>query len=201
MSAESDPSDGDNPRVPTPSNREAQRSMRETAAEKRREQQAEHVELYGKARELFVSRYEDTFTLSIHDKTIEFFRPMDASDIDFASANIDPETAERIQRGSSLIDEFESRQEELLRAAQGGNASLEDLLDDSMDATELMCRILAAHAVDDSLSDAEVWARLFRNEEQLGDVFEDFIAEGDQAQTRQKLSALDGLMSDSSSSD
>lgn len=179
----------------------ARAAVRDRAADRKQEQEQERVELYGTAKDLFVSRHEDTFELEIHGNEIEFHRPMDATDIemDADGSGLGTDTFDRLQRGSELLDRFEDRQRKLIQATQGGDMSLEELLDESMDATELMCRILATHAVDESLTDYRVWQRLYRNDEVLSSLFEDFINEGESERTREKLQDLDGLMSGSSS--
>lgn len=179
----------------------ARAAVRDRAADRKQEQEQERVELYGTAKDLFVSRHEDTFELEIHGNEIEFHRPMDATDIemDADGSGLGTDTFDRLQRGSELLDRFEDRQRKLIQATQGGDMSLEELLDESMDATELMCRILATHAVDESLTDYRVWQRLYCNDEVLSSLFEDFINEGESERTREKLQDLDGLMSGSSS--
>jgi hypothetical protein len=62
-----------------------------------------------------------------------------------------------------------------------------------------MAEILAAHAVDESLQRPAVWKALYRNQDKLGDLFEDFTAEGELEQQKRKLDALESLTSDSSS--
>lgn len=161
------------------------------------QQQLETVELYGVARELFVSRILDTFEVERHGVTIEFYRPVDASDVDRATLReeLDDDLFARVIRGSELLDEFETVQEKTIRAASSGEVNLEELLDESMSGVELMREVLACHAVDESLADPSVWKSLFRNEERLSEVFEDFTNEGSGVSTRQKLDGLQGLLS------
>lgn len=157
----------------------------------------ETVELYGVARELFVSRILDTFSIERHGVELEFYRPVDTDRVDRDSLEdeLDEDLFARIVRGSDLLDTFERVQERVIRAAGSGDADLEELLDESMSGVALMREILACHAVDESLADPQVWAAMFRNEERLSEVFEDFTNEGSAASTRQKLDGLQSLMS------
>lgn len=162
------------------------------------QQQVETIELYGVARELFVSRILDTFTVERHGVEIEFYRPVDTTDVDRSTLReeLEDDLFARVTRGSELLDEFERVQEATIRAASSGEVNLEELLDESMGGVELMREILACHAVDESLAEPGVWKSLFRNEERLGEVFEDFTNEGSEVSTRQKLDGLQSLMSD-----
>lgn len=163
------------------------------------EQRVETVHLYGVANELFQSRVVDTFTVERHGVELEFYRPMDATNVEPAQLEeaLSERVFERIKEGSEAMDEFERTQERAIRAASSGEADLNDLLDDSLDGVELMRRVLAYHSVDESLTDPAAWGAIFRNQERLAEVFEDFTNEGSSESSRNRLENLQGLMSDS----
>jgi len=178
-------------------NPEALADTRDALKAKRQERKEDRLELQGTARDLFVARYEDTFEIEVHGNDIEFYRPMSARDVELT--DVDEETRERIEHGAALLDQFEARQRQLMRAAQSDEMSLPDLIDESMGGIELMAEVLAAHAVDEDLQDARVWQSIYRNENKLGDLFEDFTAEGDGQSQQEKLNALENLTSDNTS--
>ncbi|WDY79066.1 hypothetical protein ORFS9B [Halorubrum tailed virus] len=178
-------------------NPEALADTRDALKAKRQERKEDRLELQGTARDLFVARYEDTFEIEVHGNDVEFYRPMSARDVELTG--VDEETRERIERGAVLLDQFEARQHQLIRAAQSDEMSLPDLIDESMGGIELMAEVLAAHAVDEDLQDARVWQSIYRNENKLGDLFEDFTAEGESESQAEKLDALENLTSGSSS--
>ena len=165
--------------------------------EKRQPRKDERLELQGTARDLFVSRYEDTFEIEVHGNDIEFYRPMSARDVELT--DVDEETRERIEHGAALLDDFEARQHRLMQATQSDDMSFNDLIDESTGGVELMAEVLAAHAVDESLQDARAWRSIYRNDNKLSELFEDFTAEGDGQSQQEKLNALQNLTSDNTS--
>ena len=54
-------------------------------------------------------------------------------------------------------------------------------------------------AVDESLQDARAWRSIYRNDNKLSELFEDFTAEGDGQSQHEKLNALQNLTSDNTS--
>jgi len=54
-------------------------------------------------------------------------------------------------------------------------------------------------AVDESLQDARAWRSIYRNDNKLSELFEDFTAEGDGQSQQEKLNALENLTSDNTS--
>lgn len=169
-----------------------------------REQQEERVELYGKAAELFQSRYLDTFEVERHDVEIKFYRPVGANhatDLD-EIAEDDPDLADRLERGSRLLAEFEQRQQQVVLSAQSDEEfDLESLLDDALDGTTLMRRALSAHAVDESFHDPAVWTAIFRRDDHIGEVFQDFFDEGDTGRMQRQLNELQKVTSANQSQD
>ena len=113
--------------------------------------------------------------------------------------DVDEETRERIEHGAALLDDFEARQHRLMQAAQSDDMSFNDLIDESKGGVELMAEVLAAHAVDESLQDDRAWRSIYRNDDKLSELFEDFIAEGDGQSQQEKLNVLENLTSDNTS--
>jgi hypothetical protein len=178
-------------------NPEALGDTLEAIEAKRQERKDERLELQGTARDLFVARYEDTFEIEVHGNDIEFSRPMSARDVELT--DVDEETRERIEHGAALLDDFEARQHRLMQATQSDDMSFNDLIDESKGGVELMAEVLAAHAVDESLQDARAWRSIYRNDNKLSELFEDFTAEGDGQSQQEKLNALQNLTSDNTS--
>lgn len=161
----------------TVANASAANSALESMQEQEREQQRETVELYGKAQELFDARSRDTFTVERHDVEIEFLYP-------------DPETQQ----------EFEDRQQRVLEGAQG-DADLFDLLKEAQVGIEKMEETLSDHAVDPSFSNPSVWRETVGfTEDEVGELYQDFLALGEGETQSQQLEMLESLLSDSSSS-
>ena len=178
-------------------NPEALADTRDALKAKRQERKEDRLELQGTARDLFVARYEDTFEIEVHGNDIEFYRPMSARDVELT--DVDEETRERIEHGAALLDDFEARQHRLMQATQSDDMSFNDLIDESKGGVELMAEVLAAHAVDESLQDARAWRSIYRNDNKLSELFEDFTAEGESESQAEKLDALENLTSGSSS--
>lgn len=180
-------------------NADAAREQADAWEQRREEQREEAVELYGTALDLFNARYTDTFEVERHGTEIEFYRPVGATDADLSEIE-DRELAQRLKRGSDLLERFEDRQRETLLAMQGDDdVDLEALYEDSLDGTALMRQVLSAHAVDESFHDPGVWTAIFRDDDTIGEVFEDFIGEGNPEKKRRKLNALQNLLSESDS--
>jgi hypothetical protein len=177
-------------------NADAAREQVETFEQRQRERKREQLELYGEAKELFRSRVTDTFTVERHGTEIEFHRPVGASDIDLSDLE-DRELAERLKQGGVLIERFEQRQRELLEA--GDDSDIGDVIDEAFEMTDLHRQILSAHAVDDSFRDPRVWVAIFGDDDNVGEVFRDFMAEGDPMKKQRQLNGLQNLLSDSDS--
>lgn len=176
-------------------------SAREGAEEKeevRQEKREELVELDGKAADLFQNRVFDTFTLEAHGTEIEFYRPVDASNADLSSIN-DQDFADRMKHASKLINDFEEKQRETLTAAENSDKSLVKLYEDSLEGTELMRKILSAHAVDESYWDPRVWTVVFAKDDRISELFQDFFEEGGEAgaNMREQLAMLQRVASGS----
>ncbi|SFS63151.1 hypothetical protein [Halostagnicola kamekurae] len=156
-------------------NADSANSALDSMQEQQREEQRETAELYGKAQELFDARSRDSFTVDRHGVEIEFLYP-------------DPETQQ----------EFEDRQQTVLEKAQG-DASLFDLLEEAQVGIEQMEETLSNHAVDPSFQKPAVWRETIGfTEEEIGDLYKDFLALGEGETQSQQLEMLDGLLSDDS---
>jgi hypothetical protein len=176
----------------------AAREQATKQAERQRERQEEQLELYGDARELFLNRALDTFSVERHGTEIEFYRPVGATDVDLSDLE-DRDLAQRLQRGSDVLEKVEERQVETIRGLQDDDVDLNELFEEALDGTELMRKALSAHAVDESFHDPRVWTTIFRDDDTVSEVFEDFLAEGEPEAKRQKRDALQSLMSDGNS--
>lgn len=147
----------------------------DTMREQEREEKRETAELYGKAQELFDARSRDTFTIERHDVEIEFLYP-------------DPETQQ----------EFEDRQQRVLEGAQG-DADLFDLLEEAQVGIEQMEETLSDHAVDPSFQNPAVWRETVGfTEDEVGELYQDFLALGEGETQSQQLEMLQTLLSDDS---
>jgi hypothetical protein len=147
----------------------------DTMHEQEREEKRETAELYGKAQELFDARSRDTFTIERHDVEIEFLYP-------------DPETQQ----------EFEDRQQRVLESAQG-DADLFDLLEEAQVGIEQMEETLSDHAVDPSFQNPAVWRETVGfTEDEVGELYQDFLALGEGETQSQQLEMLQTLLSDDS---
>jgi hypothetical protein len=175
-------------------NADAARDYVEEREQQQREEREEALELYGTAQELFTNRYRDTFAVERHDTEIEFHRSVGASSVDLSGLE-DRQLAQRLKRGAELLKEFEQRQTEAILSMRDDDVDLERLYDESLDGTELMRECLSAHAVDDSFRDPRVWTAIFPDDEAVSEVFEDFITEGEPEKRRQKVNALQNLLS------
>ncbi|ELZ12503.1 hypothetical protein C478_10516 [Natrinema thermotolerans DSM 11552] len=161
----------------TVANASAANAALDTMQEQEREQQRETAELYGKAQQLFDARSRDTFTVERHGVEIEFLYP-------------DPETQQ----------EFEDRQQAVLEKAQD-DADLFDLLEEAQVGIEQMEETLSEHAVDPSFNDPSVWRETVGfTEDEVGDLYQDFLALGEGETQSQNLEMLQTLLSDGSSS-
>ena len=180
-------------------NADAARQHVEEREQREREEAIEAVELYGTAQELFLNRYLDTFTVERHGTEIEFYRPVGANSAKLDNFE-DREQAQRLRRGAEHLEEFEQRQLETIRGLQsGGDVDLMELYDEALDGTELMRKTLSAHAVDESFHDPAIWTAIFRDDDTISEVFEDFIGEGEAEKQQEKLNGLQSLMSGGSS--
>ncbi|WEL29848.1 hypothetical protein [Haloferax volcanii] len=166
--------------------------------QRKQEEKEEALELYGTAQELFTARFRDTFTVERHGSEIEFHRPVGASDVDLSTLE-DRELVQRLKRGANLLEEFERRQTDAILGMQNGDVNLQELYEESLDGTELMRECLSAHAVDESFHDPRVWTAIFRDDDTVSEVFEDFIAEGEPEKKRKKLNALQSMLSEGNS--
>lgn len=157
----------------------------------------EVVELFGAAAELFNDRVLDTFTLERHDVEIEFYRPVDAQNTDLSALEADdPKLADRLRAGSRYLDEFDAAQRELLQAIGSDTADLtpEDIHTDAVEGTEVMRKALSAFAVDESFRDPRVWKKIFRNDGQIREVYEEFVAEGNEETVQEQRAVLQNMM-------
>ena len=174
----------------------------DSAAEKhqqRREEHRELVELDGKAADLFENRVFDTFTIEAHGSEIEFYRPVDGSNADLSALD-DQDVAEQIQHASMLLNKFEEKQRELLSGEGAQEKSIVELYEESLEGTELMRKILSAHAVDKSYWDPRVWTVIFGSDDKISEVFQRFFDEGGTAaNTREQLAMLQNLVSENES--
>ncbi|KDE60615.1 hypothetical protein EL22_00030 [Halostagnicola sp. A56] len=153
-------------------NADSANSALDSMQEQQREEQRETAELYGKAQELFDARSRDSFTVDRHGVEIEFLYP-------------DPETQQ----------EFEDRQQRVLEGAQEG-ADLMSLLQEAQVGIEQMEETLSDHAVDPSFQNPAVWRETIGfNEEEVADLYQDFLALGKGETQSQQLEMLDNLMS------
>lgn len=163
----------------------------------KREQRRELVELDGKARELFLNRYTDTFSVERHGTEIEFYRPVDATAADPASISEErPDLADRLEEGSRLLNEFDDAHTETMMQVMDDDVPMTDVLERAVEETDLVRRILSLHAVDESFRRPEVWDAVFPQQNQIHELFEDFISEGSPEERQQKLDALQNLRSD-----
>ncbi|WP_135827298.1 hypothetical protein [Halorussus halobius] len=161
----------------TIANADAANDALEAQREQEQEQQREQAELYGKAQELFDARARDTFTVERHGVEIEFLYP-------------DPETQQ----------EFEERQQTVLEKAQD-DADLFDLLEEAQVGIEQMEATLSEHAVDPSFNEPAVWRETIGfTEDEVGELYQDFLALGEGETQSQQLEMLQTLLSDDSSS-
>ncbi|QLG63080.1 hypothetical protein [Halorarum salinum] len=179
-------------------NTEGAHAYVEEREQRQQEQQAEALELYGTARQLFLNRYLDTFEVERHGTAIEFYRPVGAN-----SAKLDDfedrEQAQWLRRGAEYLEEVEQRRIETIQNLQSDDVDLTELYDEALDGTELMRKTLSAHAVDESFHDPDVWSVIFRDDDTISEVFDDFTAEGEAEKQQQKLAALQNMMSDDNS--
>lgn len=184
-------------------NSDAARQVHQKEAKREAHRKQENLELYGTAAKLFTGRFLDTFEVE-HGRLpepIEFYRPVGDEDIDFSAlAEDDRELADRVSEGGKLIKEYRQRQQETIKAA-GAGEDLTTLLDQSMENIDLLCRVLSAFAVDDSLRDPRVWRAFFQDEGYIAELFEDFFTEGQTEDNRQRLRELQNLISEQSSQD
>lgn len=158
-------------------NPEQRERMLQAAREEVRSEKQEKAEVYGKAQELFDARSRDSFTIERHGVDIEFLYP-------------DPETQE----------EFEQQQQRVLEQAQSG-ANLFDLLQEAQVGLERMEETLSDHAVDESFQNPAVWrGGLGFTEDEVGDLYQDFLSLGRGEEQSNQLEMLQSLMSDGSSS-
>ena len=149
--------------------------MRQQAADRKREEKQEKVELYGKAQELFDSRQRDSFTVERHDVEIEFLYP-------------NPE----VKR------EFKDERQRLIQKAKSG-AGFGALLEESVLGVERMEEIMSEHAVDPSFSDPAVWrGAIGFNENEVASMFQDFITLGKGRKQEEQLKMLQSLVSETS---
>ncbi|GAB3669559.1 hypothetical protein [Halopiger thermotolerans] len=159
----------------TVANADAANAALDSMQEQEREEQREAAELYGKAQELFDARARDTFVVERHGVEIEFLYP-------------DPETRQ----------EFEDRQEKLIKDAQDG-ANLFELLQEAQVGLERMEETLSDHAVDPSLQDPDVWREtLGFTDDEIGELYQDFMNLGRGDGHQNQLKMLQSLLSDSS---
>ncbi|WP_245625986.1 hypothetical protein, partial [Haloparvum sedimenti] len=178
-------------------NADAARDYVDERAREQQEREEEAVEVYGAARELFLNRYRDTFSVERHGTEIEFYRPV-GTNADLGDFE-DRELAQRLKNGAKLLAEVEQRRLETIRGLQSNDVDLEALYDDALEGTELMRKVLSAHAVDESFRDPDVWTAIFRDDDTIGEVFDDFSTEGAAEEQQQKLAALQSIMSDGDS--
>lgn len=162
------------------------------------EQQArqERIQLDGRARELFLNRYTDTFTVERHGTEIEFHRPVDGTVADLESIREEkPDLGERLERGSQLLKEFEDVHAEMMRKAMDDSVPAEELAESGRENTRLTKEIMSLHAADESFRDPGVWAAVFPKEDDIVELWQDFISEGSPEERREKLETLQNLRS------
>ncbi|WP_226040839.1 hypothetical protein [Natrinema sp. DC36] len=159
----------------TVTNPDEREELLEQARDEVQEEKQKKVEVYGQAQELFDARSRDTFTIERHGVEIEFLYP-------------DPETQK----------EFEDRQQRVLEGAQSG-ADLFELLQEAQVGLDQMEATLSDHAVDPSFQDAAVWRDgLGFTDDEVGELYQDFMALGEAETQSQQLEMLQSLMSDDS---
>ena len=159
-------------------NADAARDFVDEREEQKQQEREETIELYGKAEELFDARSRDTFEIELHGVEIEFLYP-------------DPETR----------DEFEQRQTQVIEQAQEG-ANLLELLQEARVGIESMKETLSEHAVDPSFNDPRVWRDgLGLTDDEVGELYEDFMELGQGDDKAMQLEMLQTLMSDGRSQD
>ena len=117
--------------------------------------------------------------------------------VDVIDVVADPEP-QRI-RVIAEADTTDERDEAIRGVMLAYQHAVHDFGDESKGGVELMAEVLAAHAVDESLQDARAWRSIYRNDNKLSELFEDFTAEGDGQSQQEKLNALQNLTSDNTS--
>lgn len=182
-------------------NSEEAREVHQKSAQDEAGRRQEQLELYGTAKDLFLNRYLDTFTVERHDTEIEFYRPVDAEQLDVdgfrESGGDKADLSDRLERGGRLLNQFQRQQTSVLvEAGDASEIDLGELYEESLQGTELMCEVLSSFSVDESFRDPRVWRAVFPNDEHISEVFEDFFSEGDREGMRERLSELQALMSE-----
>lgn len=175
-------------------NADAAREFVDEREQQKQEEREEAVELFGTAAELFQNRYLDTFSVERHGTEIEFYRPVGANAIELENVR-DRELAARLRHGAELLEEVEQRRLETIQDLQSDEIDLVEIQEQALEGTKLMRETLSAHAVDESFRDPEVWTAIFRDDDTISEVFEDFSAEGEPEKQQRKLDGLQSMMS------
>jgi len=175
-------------------NADAAHDYVEEREERKQAEREETVELFGTAAELFTNRFMDSFFVKRHGTEIEFYRPVGANAAELENVR-DRDLAARLRHGAELLEEVERRRLETIQTLQSGDVDFEEIHENALEGTELMRETLSAHAVDESFHDPQVWTAIFRDDDTISEVFEDFTAEGEPEKQQQKLDALQSMAS------